>query len=131
VFLKTFDVRQRVKADFPDLELPSTQRRRGDGLTTRVTNTNSRVEGNAWKIIRVLLHVTFYQMDETDDTLVEQRILKLARRHKELEEGTLLILPKFIKRLNSVRLQQARLQLDPSDSLSEVITVSFPFPATD
>lgn len=47
------NVRQRVKADFPDLELPSTQRPPGNGLATRVTNTNSRVEGNIWKIIRV------------------------------------------------------------------------------
>ena len=32
-----------------------------------------------------------HQTDQTDETPVEQRILKLARRHKELEEGTLLI----------------------------------------
>jgi len=45
-------VRQRIKDDYPDL--PLTQIPAGDGIVTRVTNENSRVEGNAWKQIRVI-----------------------------------------------------------------------------
>jgi hypothetical protein len=44
------NVRERVKAEFPDL--PLSQPAAGN-LTTTVTNDNARVEGNAWRAIKV------------------------------------------------------------------------------
>ena len=46
-------VRRRFRAEFPDDQLPSTQRPLGENMTTRVTNENSRIEGNQWNAIKV------------------------------------------------------------------------------
>ena len=45
-------VRERVKADFPDL--PLTQRHDADDVITRVSNEKGKVEGNAWKRMKVI-----------------------------------------------------------------------------
>jgi len=44
-------VRERVKADFPDLALAQ---RDPNEVNTRVSNKNGKVEGNVWKRLKVI-----------------------------------------------------------------------------